>query len=87
MKHAGSDALDLLEPLIANVRRFSRLKERKRGLFYLKGKSFLHFHEDRAGLFADISHEGQNWRMRVSDKAEQRALIAMIRDLLATDPA
>ena len=54
MKHAGSQALDQLEGLLAAVRAIGALKERSRGVFYLKSRAFLHFHEDRAGLFADV---------------------------------
>jgi len=54
MRHAGGAALDHLEPLLARLRQIARLKERTRGVFYLKSKAFLHFHEDPAGLFADI---------------------------------
>lgn len=54
MKHAGSQALDQLEGLLAAVRTIGALKERSRGVFYLKSRALLHFHEDRAGLFADV---------------------------------
>jgi hypothetical protein len=54
MKHAGSDALDQLEPLLARVRALPGLVEKKRGTFYRKSRAFLHFHEDPKGMFADI---------------------------------
>ena len=54
MKHAGATALDQLEPLIERVRAIPALKEKSRGVFYLKSRAFLHFHEDPKGLFADI---------------------------------
>ena len=54
MKHAGSQALDQLEPLLARVRALPGLTEKSRGIFYRKSKAFLHFHEDPKGLFADI---------------------------------
>jgi len=54
MKHAGPAALDVLEPLLARIRATGLLKEKSRGVFYLKSKAFLHFHEDPKGLFADI---------------------------------
>ena len=73
MKHAGSDALHLLESLLVKIRGHPQLKERKRGLFYQKGKSFRHFHEDQAGLFADLSDGAESWRLRVSEPAEQKA--------------
>jgi len=54
MKHAGSAALDALDPLIERLRAISSLKEKSRGVFYLKSRAFLHFHEDPRGLFADL---------------------------------
>jgi hypothetical protein len=54
MKHAGSQALDQLEPLIERIRAIPGLKEKSRGVFYLKSRAFLHFHEDPKGLFADL---------------------------------
>ena len=55
MKHAGPKALDRLEPLLAQLRALDGFKEKSRGCFYLKGRSFLHFHEHGAGeLYADI---------------------------------
>lgn len=57
MKHAGPAALDALEPLLADLRAAPGLVERTRGVFYRKGRAFLHFHEDPKGLFADIRNE------------------------------
>ena len=54
MKHAGSDALDQLEPLLAQLRGLGGMVEKKRGVFYRKSQAFLHFHEDPQGLFADL---------------------------------
>ena len=54
MKHAGDAALDQLEALLAKLRALPGPIEKKRGVFYLKSKAFLHFHEDPAGLFADV---------------------------------
>ena len=53
MRHARNAALDQLEPLLKRLRAFSELREKSRGAFYLRSRSFLHFHEDPAGLFAD----------------------------------
>jgi hypothetical protein len=83
MKHAGAAALDILEPLVAKIRAHAALKEKGRGVFYRKGKAFLHFHEDPAGLFADVFDGPESWRLRVSEPAEQQALLAKIEDLLA----
>lgn len=54
MKHATPAALDALEPLLAALRAMDGLVERSRGVFYRKGRAFLHFHEDPRGLFADV---------------------------------
>ena len=54
MRHARDEDLDRLEDVLAALRALAGLKEKKRGVFYLKGRAFLHFHEDPKGLFADI---------------------------------
>lgn len=77
MKHAGPAALDALEELLTMIR--SRgLKETARGVFYRKGKAWLHFHEDPAGLFADVRARDEWERFRVSEPAERAALLAFI---------
>jgi len=76
MKHAGSEALDQLEPVLARLRRLEGLCERKRGTFYRGSSAFLHFHEDPAGMFADLKVEGEFVRMRVNDGREADALVA-----------
>ena len=82
MKHAGAQALDRLEPLLAQIRLLPRLRERKRGLFYLGGRSLLHFHEDPAGLFADLAWQGRDSRHRVGEPDEQKRFLDTIRALL-----
>ncbi|HYD78540.1 MAG TPA: hypothetical protein VEC06_01930 [Paucimonas sp.] len=79
MKHAGSATLSLLEPLLRQLRTYERLTERKPGTFYLKSKAFLHFHEDPAGIFADVKLDLENFtRMRATSSLEQSALLAAI---------
>jgi hypothetical protein len=59
MKHADSDTLAQLAPLLIQVRqRVPSLKEKGMGKFYLKSSAFLHFHQDPAGLFADLKVDG-----------------------------
>ncbi len=58
MRHAGAEALDALEPLLARVRQIGGLVEKGRGDFYARGKATLHFHEDPKGLFADVRAPG-----------------------------
>jgi hypothetical protein len=80
MKHAGAAALDRLEDLLAAIRRRSCLREKARGVFYLKSRAFLHFHEDPAGLFADIraASDADFVRLRVDDAAGRAALLEKI---------
>lgn len=78
MRHATAAALDDLEPLLAQVRRFDGLIEKKRGVFYRRGKAFLHFHEDPFGLHADVRFETDFERFRVQTSDEQSELIRRI---------
>ncbi len=82
MRHATDPTLDRLEPLLARLRGFPDLRERKRGTFYRKSSAFLHFHEDSAGLFADLKEGVDFVRYRVSSGKEQDAFFARVRRLL-----
>ncbi len=86
MRHATDSALDKLEGLLSEIRkRHGSLRERKRGTFYRAGQSWLHFHEDPAGLFADLKIGGSFARFRVSTRAEQGVLLRELRNSLAPD--
>ncbi len=75
MRHAGPEALDVVEPILREIRKLSGLKEKKRGSFYRDSRGFLHFHEDPAGMFADLKLRGEFVRFRVSTKAEIAAML------------
>jgi hypothetical protein len=78
MKHAGSVALAALDDLITAIRARGGLNEPRPGIFYRKGRAWLHFHEDKAGLFADL-RKGADWeRIRVSGPEERANLLAII---------
>jgi len=76
MRHARPDALDTLEPLLNQLRNRPALRERTRGVFYKGSRAWLHFHEDPAGLFADL-RDGDGWR-RVA-LADENAATALLR--------
>jgi len=82
MKHAGTAVLDALEPLLQRIRACPALREKSRGVFYLKSRAYLHFHEDPAGVFADIrARDGRDFdRFKVDDagEAELMARIAAL---------
>jgi hypothetical protein len=79
VKHAGSATLDSLEPLLERLRATGLLKEKSRGVFYVKSRAFLHFHEDPAGVFADIrAADGKDFERLLLDAAAGWArLVAM----------
>jgi hypothetical protein len=81
MRHARDEDLDRIDGLLDEVRTVPGLKEKKRGVFYLKSKGFLHFHEDPAGMFADLSGpDGKGFeRLDVTEAAGQRKLMTAIR--------
>jgi len=84
VKHAGEDTLGQLEPLLAAMRAHPSLVEKKRGIFYRKSKAFLHFHEDEAGLFADVKLNGDEYtRLRVSTATERKVFLAAAKKALA----
>jgi hypothetical protein len=87
MKHASPAALDQLAQLLAGIRQFERVKEKSRGVFYCRSKAFLHFHEDPAGMFADL-RTGSDWeRFRINSKEQQAMLLRRIRHHLARSSA
>ena len=81
MRHATSEGLNQLEPLLAQLRLVPGLVEKNRGTFYRKSRAFLHFHEDPSGLHADVRFNEEFERVRVESDAEQQALLSRIRTL------
>jgi hypothetical protein len=75
MKHAGPDALDRIEPVLARLRKLDGLREKSRGTFYRGSSAFLHFHEDPAGMFGDLKIGGEFVRLPVNTAAEIAALL------------
>jgi len=83
MKHAGSEALSALGGLLDEIRSREGLVERRPGVFYRKGRAFLHFHEDPSGLHADL-RLGAAWeRLRVETRAERQALLSRLGEALS----
>jgi len=79
LRHATELTLDALEPLLIDLRELGGLTERRRGVFYRGSRAFLHFHEDRTGLFADVRLDVAWSRLEVTSKSQQRALLRQIR--------
>ena len=70
MKHAGPQTLKAIEPLLEKLRTIPGLVERKRGIFYRGATAFLHFHEDPAGMFADLRSGDDFERYAVNTQPE-----------------
>lgn len=73
MRHARNSDLDRVEDLLMRIRSLPGLVEKKRGVFYRKTRSFLHFHQDPKGMFADISDPDE--RIDVTEPQGQAALL------------
>jgi len=79
MKHAGAAVLDTLEPLLDRIRAVGALREKSRGIFYLKSRAFLHFHEDPKGVFVDIrAADGKDFDRFILDGAGEARLLARL---------
>ena len=83
MRLARNEALDELEPFLERLRAVPGLVERKRGVFYVRSRAFLHFHEDPSGMHADV-RLGPEWtRVRAETAEEQDALLTRIEEAQA----
>jgi len=86
MKHATPAAIRTLAPLLAEIRRvpLAGVVEKKPGTFYRKGQGLLHFHEDPAGLFADLKIDGTWQRFPVSHSRGRAAFLRAWRAVSGT---
>ena len=85
MRHARAPALARLAALLDQLRLLPGMLERQPGIFYRRSQSFLHFHEDPAGLFADLRLvAGEDFtRYQLDSTAQQAALVAAVKAALA----
>lgn len=83
MKHAGAGALVALSEVLENLRARTALIEKRPGIFYVRGRAFLHFHEDRAGIFADLRDRSEWLRLSVNSAGERATLLAAVDECLS----
>jgi hypothetical protein len=85
VKHAGPTTLAQLAKLLDALRQRPQLREPRPGTFYLKSKAFLHFHEDPAGIFADVKLDFVEFtRLPATTRGQQRALLQRVDACLGT---
>lgn len=83
MRHAGPHALARLASLLEALRSREALREKSTGVFYVRSRAFLHFHEDPSGLFADVRLADDFVRLPVTTERQQAALLRRIDARLA----
>ncbi len=80
VRHASPADLDRIKDLLERLRGVHGLAERTPGVFYRRSRAFLHFHEDPAGLFADVRLSGDEFeRFRVTSRSEQALFLRRVR--------
>lgn len=78
MKHAGPGTLARITSLLEELRARPALRENRPGVFALKSRAFLHFHDDPSGVFADVRLSSDFVRFRVTTASEQSDLLEHI---------
>ena len=84
MKHAGPATLARISPLLEELRSRPVLREMRPGVFYLKSRAFLHFHDDPSGIFADVRLADDFVRLAVTSSSQQSDLLERIDNCLST---
>jgi hypothetical protein len=84
MKRAGTATLERIAPLLRELRAHPVLREGRPGHFFLRSREVLHFHDDPAGVFADLRLAEGFVRLCVTTSAEQAELLGRIEDCLTT---
>jgi hypothetical protein len=82
MKHASEAALERIQPVLLELRQLEGIKERKPGIFYRKSSALIHFHEDPAGIFADVSRDREWLRLPLNRASERRQFVRLVKEIL-----
>jgi hypothetical protein len=79
VRHATDRDLDELEELLADLRKLSELRERKRGSFSRGARAFLHFHADGDDFYVDVRLRDSFERLRVTTDCEREDFLAQVK--------
>jgi hypothetical protein len=83
MRHITPGRLSDIDGLLVELRAVDGLTERTPGIFYVRSRAFLHFHEDGDDIYADVRLDGVDFdRRRVTTRREQHSLVAAVRRAL-----
>jgi hypothetical protein len=85
MRHATEVDLGGAEALLVELRKFSQLRERKRGYFSRGSRAFLHFHADGEDLYVDVKLGGGFQRLRVTSDIERADLVSRVGRILKSE--
>jgi hypothetical protein len=77
-----SATLHQLGPLFDLLRGHESLREARPAEFHLRGRGFLHFHEEPDGVVADVLLNTGRVRMPVTSPAQQAEFLERIGDIL-----
>lgn len=77
-------AMAALAPLLQFLRGYDELEEVRPAAFHLKGRDFVHFHEEAHGLVADVKLSAGRVRLPVDTLSEQADLIELLEDKLGS---
>jgi hypothetical protein len=86
VKHASSTTLAGISALLDQIRLRAGIKEKKLGIFYRKSRPFLHFHEDPAGIFADVNVAAEFERFAVNTRHDWTVLLSAIDEAIPPEP-
>ena len=83
MRHITPARLPDIDRLLGELRSVDGLQERTPGVFYVRSRAFLHFHEDGDDIYADVRLDGDDFDRRlVTTRREQQALVSTVRRAL-----
>ncbi len=84
MRRAGATTLDRIMPLLTELRAHPVLREKTPGHFFLGAREVLHFHDDPAGVFADLRLANGFVRLPATTLPEQAEVLGRIEECLET---
>jgi hypothetical protein len=82
MRRAGAATLERIAPLLVALRSHPALREGRPGHFHLGAREVLHFHDDPAGVFADLRLAAGFVRLPATSPAEQAEVLGRLEECL-----